>query len=655
MFSSAGKTFVEISVIGFLMGTCVAFFVVIGDLSPVIVSKIFNLHNYNHDSLRRWLIIIITVTCIIPLSFQRSIQSLAFVCKASIGFYICLTLKTVLESFERFENDPDWFSNIDLWKPSGVLQCIPIFSMAMSCQMQLFEVYDSMGFPGSKFDGIARAVDRATFICCAVYSIIGFFGYVAFYNQTLSGNILVNFTPSLSNDVITIGFVLSIAASFPLVIFPCRTSLESLLQRRAHHTIETSSYIPESKFKPLTLFIIGTTMVLGILVPSVEVIISLVGSTIGVLICVIFPATCFVKIMKRDTLEKKFAQAIIVIGFLIMIFGTYANLDALDSSKSGSHFQENILVNEKLIHPKDIHRINQGSLDNLKNFQLLDSVEKVKDESPEAIKISDDSIKKEEMEIAADQRKDLIPKSPQQEIKEKNDEIKELKESKDKLEQEVKEIKEELVKQNKETQELVKKKFDEIAEKVEKISIENEKEKASADQVDMIKSDTGKLPEVLTAEAPIQQQYVFDIQKASKDDTKEINQQDVTKNEPEIVLKAEESLKNEQLPETRPDPIVKLLQSNQQKAYEPLSYQIGEKMMESKHNQTPPEVVKLENVLKQSSKEKDLSAEHHNEIRRKRAPTDDLTDSLDLTLHNFEIKSMMISRDLKAVPSEPEA
>ena len=42
----------------------------------------------------------------------------------------------------------------------------------------------------------------------------------------------MSFTPSGASDIIKIGFVLSVAVSFPLVIFPCRASLYSLLFRR---------------------------------------------------------------------------------------------------------------------------------------------------------------------------------------------------------------------------------------------------------------------------------------------------------------------------------------------------------------------------------------------------------------------------------------
>ncbi|TMW45668.1 hypothetical protein DOY81_009261, partial [Sarcophaga bullata] len=75
------------------------------------------------------------------------------------------------------------------------------------------------------------------------------------------------------------------------------------------------------------------------MIPSVELVIGLVGSTIGVAICIMFPAACFRKIIKKDTNERKLAQFILVSGFCLMILGTYANLSAIDEKSSGSHLE----------------------------------------------------------------------------------------------------------------------------------------------------------------------------------------------------------------------------------------------------------------------------------------------------------------------------
>lgn len=511
----------------------------------------------------------------------------------------------------------------------------------------------------------------------------------------------MNFRPSLANDAITIGFILSIACSFPLVIFPCRAALKSFLHPKGHHA-EIAAYVPESKYQPLTLFIIFSTMILGILIPSVEVIISLVGSTIGVLVCVIFPATCFVKIMQRSSAEKTFAQLIIVVGFVIMILGTYANLTAIDSAKSGSHLEDKpSLIESRIDMPKEVENVfvkpevppevtldEKGKKENADD-DLEPLVKEEKKEEPPEVKISDDSIKKEDLEIAAEESK----KDPQVEIQEKNEEIQELKESKDKLEKEVLEMKEELVKQNKETQQLVLQKFDEIAEKVDKIEKQSldsgpsAKEKVSAEvekpeklqQAPVVlnvaekhdvkpinvSSEASKdkvvqnVPETVSIPDTIQNpDTVPNADSIQNPDTLQIksNHKDTLKilgNSPEAIEKSPKL--NDAKPdapadtkpispdhpvniETRVDPIVKLLKSQ-----EPLSYQVGEKMMERSKSTNSSGLP----LTKLDSSENEIK----NEMRKKREVFDDALSSLDKTLLNFEVKSI-ISRDLKAVADE---
>ncbi|TDG51624.1 hypothetical protein AWZ03_002084 [Drosophila navojoa] len=332
-FGTSGKLLAELCIIGYLIGTCITYFVVVGDLGPQIVAKLLALEITEYQHLRTLVMLAVTVLCIVPLGMLRNVDSLSAVCTASIGFYVCLMLKIVLESESHIVAN-DWTEKVVYWEPAGVLQCLPIFSMALACQMQLFEVFGSINNQSlDKLNGIVR---NATWICTLVYIAVGFFGYVAFCTHSFSGNILVNLSPSFGSDIIKIGFVLSIAFSFPLVIFPCRASIYSLLYKKGH--MESSNYIPEQRFRVITLFIVFFSLCVALVIPSVELIIGLVGSTIGVAICIMFPASSFRQIIKKDSTERTLAQFVFVSGFCLMILGTYANLHAIDAQSSGPQF-----------------------------------------------------------------------------------------------------------------------------------------------------------------------------------------------------------------------------------------------------------------------------------------------------------------------------
>ncbi|XP_076661257.1 uncharacterized protein LOC143365198 [Halictus rubicundus] len=325
-FGQMGKFLVELFIIGFLVGTCIAFFVIMGDLGPQIVGKVIN---KNPENIRTSLLVTTSIFIVLPLGLLRNIDSLSSLCTATIIFYLCLVLKIVMESMQHIFAG-DWYEHVYYWRPSGILQCIPIFSMALFCQTQLFEIYESI--PNVSLEKMNEVVRGALNICTVVYLCVGFFGYIAFCTQPFTGNVLMSLEPSLSSEMIKMGFVFSIAFSFPLVIFPCRASLNSLLFRRVYVHEPSVNYLPETRFRCLTIAIVTVSLITGILIPNIEFVLGLVGSTIGVMICLIFPAIFFISISSKHTNERLLAQAILFIGICIMILSTYANLYAMEES-----------------------------------------------------------------------------------------------------------------------------------------------------------------------------------------------------------------------------------------------------------------------------------------------------------------------------------
>ena len=69
----------------------------------------------------------------LPLSLLRNIESLSDVVSASILFYLCVLVFIVMNSWSSLI-DGSWISLVNFWRVQGVLQCLPIFCMALSCQ-----------------------------------------------------------------------------------------------------------------------------------------------------------------------------------------------------------------------------------------------------------------------------------------------------------------------------------------------------------------------------------------------------------------------------------------------------------------------------------------------------------------------------------------
>ncbi|KAH9401117.1 hypothetical protein TYRP_002707 [Tyrophagus putrescentiae] len=352
VFGAGGKTLVEICMLFYLLGTCIAFFVIVGDIAPSLVAASLGVDNGPH--LRTLIVTGLGMFVIFPLGLMRNVESLTSFSMVSLVGRLPLPraandltcLRQALRPAAAAAQPPpplNVWTEVNLWDSTFVISYLPIFSMALSCQGQIFEIFQQDLYQADSFRSLkfmVKSTKRAILLTSVAYTLIGLFGYLAFFDVPgITGNILQSLPGGLLTQLTLLLFLLTLLTSFPLCLFPCRTSLHSLLFRTGHgysdvlSTAHSAHAMSDAHFRLLTMLLIVTTMSVSIIFPHVELVLALVGSTAGAVICFLIPALIFIRLSDKNTVEYLLSYLLVFFGAVILVFCTFSALHSISVAR----------------------------------------------------------------------------------------------------------------------------------------------------------------------------------------------------------------------------------------------------------------------------------------------------------------------------------
>lgn len=314
----------------FCFGSCVSYVISAGDmLSRATDSPSVN-EFVRSQTGNRLLTSLIWLVVMLPLSIPKQINSLRYASAIGVSCMVYFVLVVVIHSCMNSFEDGKAKNDIAMFKGgNNSIVGFSLFLFAYLCQTNCFEIYTELSKPSPARLTAHTAISMA--MCCALYILTGIFGYLEFGKQ-MTGSILLMY--DIRSDILVavayVGVGVKMCVGFAICMLPTRDSLYYCL----------GSYWPvfrhirDVPFWLHTLMIVIMSvfaLVLGLFIPSVNIVFGYVGSFSGGFLGFIYPAL-FIMYAGEWSLRQVgwfhflSTYALLFSGIVAVIFGTAATI-----------------------------------------------------------------------------------------------------------------------------------------------------------------------------------------------------------------------------------------------------------------------------------------------------------------------------------------
>jgi len=298
-------------------GVAVSYLIIIGDLMPGVVVGFLGgppVHDFLVDR-HFWITAFMFV--VIPLSFLRRLDSLKYtsvIALLSIGYLMILVIYHFLKGDMSADRGP-----IRVIKWAGAipaLSSLPVIVFAYTCHQNMFSILNEIR-SNSHYQTTSVAF-ASIGSASSIYILVAIAGYLSFGNS-VSGNIVGMYPPSVSATIGRAAIVVLVTFSFPLQVHPCRASVDAVMKWRweskSVHSSDASPYrapllprasrgvvdMSNTRFAAISTVILVMTFTTAMSVSSLEAVLAYVGSTGSTSISFILPGLFYYKVSSPES------------------------------------------------------------------------------------------------------------------------------------------------------------------------------------------------------------------------------------------------------------------------------------------------------------------------------------------------------------------
>eukprot|EP00419_Tripos_fusus_P014046 CAMPEP_0172728478 /NCGR_PEP_ID=MMETSP1074-20121228/92259_1 /TAXON_ID=2916 /ORGANISM="Ceratium fusus, Strain PA161109" /LENGTH=450 /DNA_ID=CAMNT_0013555733 /DNA_START=43 /DNA_END=1392 /DNA_ORIENTATION=- len=314
-----------IDVLIFLNGwfTLVSYVVLIGDFTTKSLSGLLGEEHFfaRQRVVDQWGIAILVL---LPLSMQKDLSKLKFTSLLGLGVLLYVIFLIIGDACRNAP--PQWSDNMVFFERRlGAFEAIAIYCQAYSAHYNAPKLFSELRNPTLYRWFLLVAI---AFLSCIVsYSAFALAG-IRRWEDSVQGNILKNYDPTVNVLVAWLGMGFCIAFTYPLVFNSMREAAVNLAvavssgvtgvlrspssqrlferhnrQRRSPSLVNILGAVPDTRKcggTGTTVMLVLVTIVVGCRCDDVSLVTALAGSLMGVSVCLVIPALLFIVSIHRQ-------------------------------------------------------------------------------------------------------------------------------------------------------------------------------------------------------------------------------------------------------------------------------------------------------------------------------------------------------------------